>query len=207
MDNKESKLLIFDFDGTIVNSKAVYYSAIEKHLAHLGLNKDEADKTIDIGLSINETLKKIGVSALLRWWEKREIMKNVLEGVNKVKKCKDAEHIKNLPGKKILVSNSLDEFIIPVLKHLRIKGEFSEIYGADDFDNKAEFISEYIKNNINKKGVYYIGDRVADVKLARKVGIKSIIISNKCSWSPRKEILKEKPDFIIFDLDSIKNII
>jgi phosphoglycolate phosphatase-like HAD superfamily hydrolase len=135
-------------------------------------------------------------------------MKKVLSHVNEIKKVKDAEHIKRLKAKKILVSNSLKEFILPVLKHLRIKDEFQEIYGADDFPDKADFIKDYIKKRgFSKEEIYYIGDRVADVKLARKIGIKSVIISTKASWNSRREVLKEKPDFLIFDLDNLKEVI
>jgi len=173
----DKKLLIFDFDGTIVDSKKVYYHAIESYLAELGLSKKESDEAIDVGLSINATLAKLGFGFVTRFFTKRKIMKKVLSHVNEIKKVKDAEHIKRLKAKKILVSNSLKEFILPVLKHLRIKDEFQEIYGADDFPDKADFIKDYIKKRgFSKEEIYYIGDRVADVKLARKIGIKSVII-------------------------------
>lgn len=202
------KLLIFDFDGTIVDSKKVYYHAIEKHLSNLGFSKKEIDEAIDVGLSISETLKKLGFKGVMSWLEKRKIMKEVLKKVNEIKKCRDADSIKRIKAKKILVSNSLDEFIFPVLKHLKLKQEFSEIYGADDFTNKEKFISDYLKKKkISKKEVYYIGDRIADIKLARKLGIKSIIISGKCSWDSRKDVLKARPDFLLFDLKDIPEIL
>lgn len=202
------KLLIFDFDGTIVDSKSVYYNALEKYLEEIGFKKKEADESIDIGLSISETLKKLGVSRILRWWTKRKIMGDVLNKVNSVKKCRDVEHLKKLPYEKILISNSLLEFIIPVLNHLKIRREFDEIYGADDFKNKEEFIKKYLKERkINPQDCFYIGDRVADVKLAKKIKCKSIIISNNCSWNSRKEVLKANPDFILFDLKDLKEII
>ena len=135
-------------------------------------------------------------------------MRDVLRHVNEVRKCKDAEHIINIKEKKILVSNSLSEFIIPVLKHLDIENEFSEVYGAEDFGDKGKFISDYIeKNKLDKNLVYYIGDRVADVKLAKNVGVKSIIVSGKCAWNSKQDLIKAQPDFIVGELDDIKEII
>lgn len=201
------KLLIFDFDGTIVDSKKVYFNAIENSLENYGFNKNQADNAINVGLSISETLKKIGVSPVLRWIEKRRIMKRVMKHVDEVKKCRDVEHIAGLKAKKILVSNSLKEFILPVLEHLKLKDEFDEIYGADSFKEKGEFIEQYLsKKKISKNTVYYIGDRVADIKLAKRIGIKSIVVSGKCAWNSRSSLLKAKPDFLVFDLDSIKEI-
>lgn len=201
-------LLIFDFDGTIVDSKSVFYTAIENHLIGLGFSKNKIENTIDIGLSIGETLKKLGLSRFFAWLERREIMKDVLKKVQEIKKCRDVNSIRSIKARKILVSNSLDEFILPVLKHLKIKNEFSEIYGADDFSDKGKFIKNYIqKRNINAEECYYIGDRVADIRLARKLGIKSVIISGKCSWDSRKQLLREKPDFLLFDLKDLKDIL
>lgn len=201
------KILIFDFDGTIVDSKKIYYNAIEKRLGNL-FRKKQLDKTIDLGMSLSGILTKLGVIPLVRWWEKRKIMGDVIKHVNDIKKCRDVDSIKNLPYKKILVSNSLSEFILPVLKHLKIKREFDEIYGVENFSDKAQFISDYIKREkISPNECYYIGDRVADVKVARKVGCISIIISNKCSWNTKKEVTKAKPDFIISDLIEMKGLL
>ena len=53
---------------------------------------------------------------------------------------KDVSKIKNLPENKILVTNSVDDFALKVIKHLKINKYFSEIYSADDFSDKAEFV-------------------------------------------------------------------
>ena len=208
MKKIKSKILIFDFDGTIVDSKQAYYHAMNKHLNILGFNKKEISGAIGIGLSMNETLKKLGFSFISRFFLKRKIMTDVLRKANEIKKCKDVDAIKKIRVRKILVSNSLKEFIIPVLKHLELRKEFDEVYGADDFTNKAEFVRGYLrKNKINPKNCFYVGDRIADVKLAREVGCKSVIISGKCSWDSRKEILAYKPDFLLFDLCDLGRVL
>jgi phosphoglycolate phosphatase len=202
------RVLIFDFDGTIVDSKAVYYKAMNTYLNPLGFSKNDVDKAIDLGLSVSETLKKMIPSRIYAWWLKRKIMKAVLRDIKKVRKCKDVSAIKDLKAKKILISNSSSEFVLPILKHLRLKKYFKEIYGAEFFDNKEEFIKAYLKKNrIKAEDCYYVGDRVADVLVARKVKCRSIVISGKCSWDSRQEILKVGPDFIVEDLADIKKII
>ncbi|MGC9309626.1 MAG: HAD family hydrolase, partial [Candidatus Nanoarchaeia archaeon] len=121
---------------------------------------------------------------------------------------KDVSAISQLDEKKILVSNSLKEFILPVLKHLNLRKMFKEIYSADDFDDKTDFIKQYLKErNLDARKVVYIGDRVADVKVAKVVGCISIIIAGKCAWDSLGDILKEKPDFLIDDLSSLKQIL
>jgi len=205
---RKSKILIFDFDGTIVDSKQVYYHAMNKHLEDYGFTRKEIDKAIDVGLSVAETLKKLKLGKIFSWFLKRRIMKDVLINASKIKKCKDVDSIKNIKNRKILISNSLQEFVFPIIKHLKLKEEFDEIYTAENFDDKTKFIKNYVKRRkINKKNCYYIGDRATDAKLAGKVGIKSIIVVGKCAWDSRAEILNSKPDFVISDIREIRKLI
>ena len=201
------KLLIFDFDGTIVDSKAVYYSIITKHLKKY-FSKKQIQEVIEIGTGLEGLLEKMGFSFLSRFLLKIRIMRDIKKQIKKIKKCKEVDSIKNLKARKIIVSNSYSRFIIPILKNLKLKKEFDEVYGAENFLDKAEFIKQYLKKKkISCKDCYYIGDRVADVEVAKEVGCKSIIVLGKCSWSSKKDILKAGPDFIVDSIDKIKEII
>ena len=202
------KLVIFDFDGTIVDSKAVYYNSIHKHLISLGFGRRKVDEAIDLGMNLGETLRKFIPFSIYRWWIRRKIMKDVIKEINDVKKCHDAGHVRDIRTRKILVSNSLSEFVMPIMKHLKIKKYFRELYCADDFDDKAKFIKMYLKiHGLRPYECFYVGDRVADINLAKKIGCHSIVISGKCSWNSKKELLKAKPEFIVPDLREVKRIV
>ncbi len=204
----EKKLLIFDFDGTIADTKELYYKIIYNELKVFGYSYRKVDKVIDFGLSLKRTLKKFGFSFLTTWSLHRKIMRNVEKDLNKIKKCKDVDSIKEIKEKKILVSNSLKEFIIPIIKHFKLKKYFKEIYGAEDFPDKEEFLKKYMKDRqLKKSNCYYIGDRVADVKTAKKVGCKGVSILGKCAWDSQKELIEESPDFLVSSLKDIKKII
>lgn len=201
------KLIIFDFDGTIVDSKAVYYSSIKKHLIPLGFGEKKIDNAINLGLNLDRTLKKFISSWFYRYVVRRKIMKDVLKEANDIEKCKNILHTRNIHIKKILISNSLSELVISVLKHLKLNKLFKEIYCADNFDDKAKFLKTYLKiNKIQPNECFYVGDRVADIKLTRKIGGISVIVSGKCSWNPKDELIRAKPDFIIPDLADLKRI-
>ncbi len=203
-----AKLLIFDFDGTIADTKAVYYKSMFGLLQKRGFSEASILKAIDLGMSLNKTLHNLGMGFISSWLLKRKIMTLVKKHVSEIKKCKDASSIKDIDEEKIIITNSLKEFAVPILRHLKLKTYFNEIYGADDFTDKTWFISDYLnKNSINRKECYYIGDRVADVKLARKVGCISVIVSGKCAWNSKTELLKAKPDYLIEDLNDINKIL
>lgn len=201
------KLLIFDFDGTIADTKSIYYSVMVDELKVFGYTEKDVDKIIDLGFSLRKTLKKLGLGFIVSWWLHKKIMGKIKTYAEKVKKCKDVDAIRKIRYRKIVVSNSLREFMMPILKHFGLMKEFDGIYGSDDFNNKIEFIKDYLKNSkIDRENCYYIGDRTADVKVARKIGCKSIIVSGKCAWDSRKEILKANPDFIIDDIKNLKEV-
>jgi phosphoglycolate phosphatase-like HAD superfamily hydrolase len=203
-----TKVVIFDFDGTVVDSKAAYYNSIIEHLLPFGFGRKKITEAINLGLSLWSTLGEFIPSILYRWWIKRKIMKDVLKEASTIRKCHDSGHIKDIHIRKILVSNSLSEFVIPVLKHFKMTKVFDEIYCADNFDNKTEFITNYLKTKrIKPKECFYVGDRASDVALARKVKCNSIIVYGKCSWNSKKELMKAKPDFIVPDLILIKKIV
>lgn len=203
-----AKLLIFDFDGTIVDSRYAYFNSFYKNISPYGFSKKQIDEAIDLGLGITPTLKKVGFGFAFSLFLKLKIMSDVLKNIKKIKKCKNFYYLRKIKTRRILISSSLSEFIIPVLRHLKIKHYFSEIYGAENFSDKAEFIKKYLKERkINKKNVFYVGDRVIDAEVAKKTGCKSIIISGKCSWSSRKDILNSKPDFIVDDLGDVAEIV
>lgn len=202
------RLVIFDFDGTIVDSKAVYYNSINKHLNPLGFSEKQITRAIDLGLNLSRTLKTFVPGIFKRWLMRKIIMKDVLREVNNVKKCHDVGHIQEIHKRRVLVSNSHSAFVMPILKHLKLKKYFKEIYCADDFNDKGDFIKTYLKmHGLRAWECFYIGDRVADVELAKRTGMHSIIIYGRCAWDSRKALMKAKPDFIVPDLRDVKRIV
>jgi phosphoglycolate phosphatase len=202
------RLLIFDFDGTIADTKALYYNVIYNNVKRFGYSYEDVDKVIDLGENLRKTLKRIGLSWLLVGFMKRKIMKEVVSELKNVKKCKDVDSIKEIKTDKILVTNSLKPAVLPILNHFKLKREFKKIYGFEDFSDKAQFIKEYLKENkIKADDCYYIGDRAADVRTAREVGCKSIIIIGHCAWDSRKEIIEENPDIILSTLKDLKKLV
>lgn len=201
------KLIIFDFDGTLVDTKEMIERAIRASLGKYGykITKEFLDllgnwpikETLEHIISNRKNIEKVAEDFILR--------KN--KNFREAKLIKEIIALKSLKQRKIILSNNLSSFIKKVLKNLKIDF-FDEIYGADKFHNKEEKFKKIIKKyKIKASQVIYIGDRPIDIKLAQKIGCISVAISHKASWSTRKKLLNEKPDYLISNLTHLIKIV
>jgi len=202
------KLVIFDFDGTIADTRSIYYIKMEDKLERYGFSRKRVQTFINLGTTMRKMLAKMGFSFITAWFLEKKIMKAVKKDSEKIKKCHDIDCIRKIKTKKILVTNSLKQFVLPILKKFNLKKEFKEIYGAENFGDKGKFIKNYLKKHkIKPENCYYVGDRVTDIKVAKKAKCNSVIIASKCSWESPKELIKNHPDFLIQDLKDLSQIV
>ena len=189
------KLIVFDFDGTLVDTREMIENVLKDILGKYGYKPADkifrflGDSPIEGFLkhiiSDKGNLKKISLEFVLR--------KN--KNYKQAKLIKDILKLKKIKQKKIILSNNLTFFIKRVLKNLKIDF-FDEIYGADKFKNKYDKFKKILeKYNLKPFQVIYVGDRPVDILLAKKVGCISVAISHKASWSKKKELLKAEPNF------------
>jgi len=200
------KLLIFDFDGTIVDTKNLYYSSIHRWLKGEKIVFSEKEFVETFGMKLSDILKLMKVKNNIQ--EIRDGVHNdVFSSVNKIKVSKDARYVPGLKIKKILLSNTISKHIKMVVKAKKIN-YFREVYGGDNFPNKVYFIKKYMKRNkLKKNEVIYIGDMVKDIEVAREAGCIGVSISHEISWNTRKELLEGKPEYIIDNLKDLAEIV
>ncbi|MEM3405934.1 MAG: HAD-IA family hydrolase [Candidatus Pacearchaeota archaeon] len=200
------KLLIFDFDGTLANTKNLWYNTIKKYLKKEGISFSKKDfHTKFLGIKVEEILKKLKIKNKEKI--KKQIHKEVFYKIKKVNLAKSINYLKKIKVKKIIISNTTTKNVLSCIKSKKIN-YFKEIYGGDKFENKEEFIKEYIKNNkLNKDEVVYIGDTIRDIRLAKKIGCISIVIVHNISWNNKKELLRNNPSFVIESFKDLKDLI
>lgn len=201
------KLIVFDFDGTLVDTWKVVDDAIRESVGKHGYKIGKRFIRMLGDKPMREMLEHIVKNSMhlekimLDFIEKKE------KSMHHIKRIKSVMKLKQIKQKKIILSNNLSPFIRDILMALEIDF-FDEIYGADSFKNKEEKFREIIKEEgLDVREVIYIGDKPIDVVLARKVGCISVVISQKASWSPREELLEAEPDFLISDFGELKRIV
>lgn len=201
------RLIIFDFDGTLADTKELLLRIVSKHLAKFNISMTK-NLIISFG---NAPLKDYLSFAGL----KRDFVRSVGASVNddflaeytKVKPCRDLLSVGKIDARKVVVSNNISSFIEKSLNYLRADF-FDEIYGADRFVNKVKAIKSLCRRyRVSPDEVVYVADKRIDVRIARAVGCYSVIVSNKASWSTHAEVVKEKPDYLIGSLGKLSRVI
>ncbi len=214
-----TKAIIFDLDGVIVDTAKFHYLAWRKMANDLGF---------DISLEQNEKLK--GVSRVhsleqILGWGNKTVEKAEFERLMSSKNEDYLERIAHmneedlLPGvKKVLdyltknnipyALGSASKNARPILKGLKIENRFSAIVDGNDV-TKAKpdpevFLVAAKKLNISPQDCVVFEDSLAGVEAANRAGMISVGIGDK-------EVLKKADynftDFTEIDLEFIKKIV
>ncbi len=204
MNRNRIKLLIFDFDGTLARSKCLYIEAIYKTLKKFKYRIPRKKIGKVLGKRVEEVLSILNIKKdIIKI--KKEINDYALKRADTLKPCPFVQEINKIEGRKILVSNSPVSYMMPFIE--RQKLEFEEIIGPK-FNSKPEIFRKLLrKYKVLPREAAYIGDMAADVRIAKVVKYKSIVVSNRYSWSNGAEILREKPDAIIGSLKDLRTAI
>lgn len=204
------KLVIFDFDGTLADTKKIWYNSILKILKQekIFCAECEAKLIIHFGKKIADLLEEVEIGENRAEEIADKIHNERIKHCKRIKLCPGVNKILKLKVKRVVASNSVAHFLKKILKYHGILNCFDGIYGGDMFTTKDVLFKKLFKKyKIKPSEAAYVGDRAGDIKSARDAGCISVIVSNKCSWNSRKEILRGKPDFIIHNLGEIEKII
>ena len=206
---KNIKNIIFDLDGTLVNTKKFTLNAFKEVIKDLNINYTISDDEIIkyIGYPIDQIWKnllntnddELIKKAILLLDEKEE---NIIEKTKNVffdNVLETLEFLKNKNKKLFILSNCnikyLEAMMNKGLKKYIDSPHCSEMYGWRDKDFVIEHIMKKEKNN----SFIMVGDRKHDIYSAKVNNIKSI----GCSYGYGYDEIKDA-DAIIESIDKIK---
>ena len=208
-ENPGIKLIVFDFDGTLADTRELLLRIISHHLLafEISLTKDllrffgntPLDHYISMTGIPRDLVRSVSVG----------IKEDFIKEYHKIKPCKNLMTVKNLRVRKIIVSNNSTDFIQRSLEFLKANF-FDGIYGADLFarHNKIWMINKLKKKyQLDADEIIYVGDKDIDVDVARGVGCYSVVIAGKSAWSSKQDVIKKKPDYVLTDLGKLALVV
>ena len=181
--NDKIKLVIFDLDGTLVDSKYDLTDSVNFVRKEHGLSPLPVDKVASyLGSGITALVKAV-LSELKN--ENFDLAVKMFKD-NYAKHLTDktlpynniTEVLSNISQPKVLLSNKDEKFSKQILKTLNLSQYFTEIYGGDSFKEKKPNplpIYEIMKKfSLNKENLVMIGDGANDIMVGKNAGITTI---------------------------------
>jgi len=200
------KLLIFDLDGTLVDTAQDITHSLNFALKPHGLNSLKVEDTIKmVGEGVSRLVEK--VLPIEKLHLKGDVMNRFLEYYSEhlIDNSKEYPHIKeileNLIGfKKAVISNKREDLSKRLLEELGLSEYFDLIIGSDTAGEKkpspVPVLYAMTRLGSNPEESIIVGDSNYDIEAGKKAGVKTVAVTY--GYRP-KESLTEA-DYMIDDI-------
>ncbi len=201
-------LLIFDLDGTIVDSWEEVVFIFSRVFERRGLKLDVEKLRMAVGYPLPKVIEKV------TGFNDRSLENEIKEefyslNPRKIRMFPGVDKVLRYPSKKAVLTSKRRKGAIWDLKLLGIEHLFSIIVAVEDLNHPKPHPEGILKIidmlDYDSKDVYYIGDTEVDILTAKNAGVKSIAVT----WGFRTREFLEKydPDYIVDSPEGILKII
>lgn len=200
------KLMIFDFDGTLVESAPGILATANAMAAHYGMKKftlKQVQAAVGTGLDnfiedmFPDVIKKVSTDKLIKQYRRLYDI-NYKKGLKMFKGVK--ETLKELKSKGIklaIVSNKLSQYVKGINEELGIDGYFDIILGSESVPKRKPHpypLNLLMKKyKIDKSQTLMIGDSQFDVEAGKRAGCFTFFLTY--GYADLKVVNKLNPDF------------
>ena len=188
---------IFDFDGTIADSRDYIIDFIAKEAGKYPLNLVKKHELY--GLSVIAVARHLG----FKWYQLPSLLLKGRSNMGKI-----IHHLKPFPGvievinkinheghQVFIVSSNSVKNIRSFLKHYKIDEEILAVYGGIEVFGKAPIFRDVIKEfNLEVNETICIGDELRDIEAAQSVGLKQVGVT--WGFASIEQIRETKPTWI-----------
>jgi phosphoglycolate phosphatase len=192
------KLLLFDFDGVLVDSLDVYEKTVTLCLAKINqpLTRGREEFLELFDGNFYETLAQKGINLDNFMKASVDILSQVdysqmkpFEAVRPVLKELKKKHCL------IVISSNDTPTIREALRLYDFEDIFQEILGSDFMLSKKEKILYAIKKySVMPEDIYYIGDTIGDIKEGKQAGVKTVGVT--WGWHDKTKMASVSPDYL-----------
>jgi phosphoglycolate phosphatase len=210
---KPINLIIFDLDGTLVNTLEDIAASVNFTLQKLGrplIPVDSVRQYVGDGV---EMLMRRALSGSDEFLPDAVGIYNVHHSRNLLVRSRlypsvteVLEHFRTVPM--AVISNKTSEFVQPLLDGLKISGYFRMILGADSGlplkpspDSVQKIMAEF---KSPKDRTVIVGDGTTDVRAGKAAGV--ITCSVTYGFRSEEELRKAGPDYVIHELSDLKKL-
>jgi len=195
------KLLLFDFDGVLVDSLDVYEKTVTQCLAKINhpLKRGRQEFLELFDGNFYEMLAQKGVDIDKFMTASVDILSRV--NYNGIKPFNAMWPVLQKLKKKhclIVISSNDTPTIREALRLYGIEDIFQEILGSDFMLSKKDKILYAIKKySVIPSDIYYIGDTIGDIKEGKQAGVRTAGVT--WGWHDKAKMASSNPDYLFDD--------
>ena len=196
---KDRKLFLFDFDGVLADSLALYAEAVARCLERIGtpIIKNQEDYLALFDGNFYESMAARGVDLAAFARAAKEIMPGIdygsmlpFDGLLPVLESLKRAHLL------AVISSNGSRTIRRLLERFGFDPFFQEVLGSDFRFSKKEKIEHALaKYGIAPERTFYIGDTTGDIVEARAAGVRTVAVT--WGWHSRERLVAARPDFLV----------
>ena len=209
----KSKIILFDLDGTLTDSKPGIINSIRYTLNKMKINENNVNLELMIGPPLSESFEKYygldnetaryAVSVYREYYAIKGIFENkVYQGIPEL-----LEKLKNNDKTLACVTSKAAFYAEQILKHFNLSQYFTRLVGSNmdlTCTHKTDLIklalSHFLENH--NSDFVMIGDRVDDIIGAKKNKVVSIGVLY--GYGSEQEIKSEQPDFVVKSVEELE---
>ena len=213
----DSELIIFDLDGTLIDSSDDIAWAANRTLVYMGYNEMDLDAIKEgIGWGVKTLLQKLmpqegperiddaRVKFLEYYWDHLTVNTILYPGVRET-----IDYFKDHDKKMAIVTNKPIKFTEKILNELALKDFFLMVLGGDSLMNRKpdpEPVEKVISTlGVTKGKTVFVGDSKVDGETGKRAGIFTIGV--EYGFSGRKELEEAGFDIIISEFPELTRIL
>ena len=214
----ETKVIIFDFDGTLCDTRSNIIIAFRATMAHLGLEiRDEETCGATIGLTLRDGFKSMypdfddaKIDYCVETYRqifaerRKELMPDLFPGVKET-----LEALRKRGHWMTIATSRLTDSLMLFMRHHGIDHYFEYAVGSDSVTHHKPHPEPALKTlaalNIAPSEAIMVGDMPVDIAMAHNAGIRAIGVDY--GNATREELEAAEADWIVDSITKILEII
>ena len=214
----ETKVIIFDFDGTLCDTRSNIIIAFRATMEHLGLDmRDEETCGATIGLTLRDGFKSMypefddaKIDYCVETYRqifaerRKELMPDLFPGVKET-----LEALRKRGHRMTIATSRLTDSLMLFMRHHGIDHYFEYAVGSDSVAHHKPHPEPALKTlaalNIAPSEAIMVGDMPVDIAMAHNAGIRAIGVDY--GNATREELEAAEADWIVDSITKILEII
>ena len=214
----KTKVIIFDFDGTLCDTRSNIIVAFRATMERLGLEmRDEATCGATIGLTLRDgfksmypTLDDTAIDNCVDTYRqifaerREELMPELFPGVKET-----LEELHKRGHRMTIASSRLTDSLLLFMRHHAIDHYFEYVVGSDNVTNHKPHPEPALKTLVELKiepsEAIMVGDMPVDIAMAHNASIRTVGVS--FGNATHEELAEANADWIIDDITRLLDIV